>query len=233
MRRRGFVDAGRFANGGRTIAYSAAWDGNPYRVYSTQAESPESRDLGIMNARLLGVSPTDEMALVLTPSLGPTVGTLARVPLSGGAPREVANEIAWADWSSDGKHLAIARANPGFQQLEFPIGNVLYRTAGGIQNPRISPQGDLIAFVDAPLGSGVGSVATVDMKGNKKNLTDLWLGLLQGLTWSASGDEILFTAAARGFTTSLYAVTRSGRQRLIAHFPERSKFSTQRPTAAS
>jgi Protein kinase domain len=42
--RRGTIDNGRFANGGKTIAYSASWDGNPYQVYSTQAENPESRD---------------------------------------------------------------------------------------------------------------------------------------------------------------------------------------------
>jgi hypothetical protein len=39
-----------------------------------------------------------------------------------------------------------------------------------------------------------------------------------GLVWSLSGDEILFAAAAYGFTNSLYAVNRSGHQRLIAHF---------------
>jgi hypothetical protein len=43
--RRGVIDNGRFANGGRTIVYSASWDGNPFRVYSTQSENPESRDL--------------------------------------------------------------------------------------------------------------------------------------------------------------------------------------------
>ena len=65
----------------------------------------------------------------------------------------------------------------------------------------------------------VGSIATVDMKGNKKTLTQLWLGIINGLAWSPSGDEILFTAAAYGLTTSLYSVNRSGRQRLIAHLP--------------
>ena len=73
--RRGIVDNGRFANGGRTIAYSASWDGNPFHVFSTQAESPESRDLGMVNARLLGVSPSDEMALDLTPAMGAERGT--------------------------------------------------------------------------------------------------------------------------------------------------------------
>jgi serine/threonine protein kinase len=221
--RRGVIDSGRFANSGRTIVYSAAWDGNPFRVYSTQAESPESRDLGILNAHLLGISPSDEMALALTPDLSSASGTLARAPISGGAPREVADDIAAADWTSDGQRLAVVRARAGFQQLEFPIGNVLYQTAGGIGDPRVSPNGDLIAFLEFPLGSGgdngPGSVATVDMKGNKKTLTDLWSGVINGLAWSPSSDEILFTAAPYGYTTSLYAVNRSGRQRLIAHLP--------------
>jgi eukaryotic-like serine/threonine-protein kinase len=216
--RRGTIDNGRFASGGRNIVYSAAWDGNPYRIYSTQAENPESRDLGIMNAHLRGVSTSDEMALTLAPGLAP--GTLARAPISGGTPREVADDIIAADWTSDGKRLAVVRAKPGFQQLEFPIGNVLYQTTGGIGNPRISPKEDLIAFLDQPLGTvgGVGSLTTVDMKGNRKTLTQFWLGYISGLAWS-SGDEIMFTAAAYGFTTSLYAVNRSGRQRLIAHLP--------------
>jgi eukaryotic-like serine/threonine-protein kinase len=218
--RKGFIDNGRFANGGRTIAYSASWDGNPYRVYSAQPESPESRDLGIVNAHLLGISPTDEMALAL--SRGLTPGTLARAPISGGTPREVTNGIAAADWGSDGKTLAVVRAKPGLVQLEFPIGNVLYSTTGSIANPRISPKGDLIAFLEYPISfgsGGVGSVATVDTKGRKKTLTELWLGEVTGLAWSSSGDEILFTAAPYSVTTSLYGVNRAGRQRLIAHVP--------------
>jgi hypothetical protein len=217
--RRGNIDNGRFANGGKTIVYSASWDGNPYRVYSTQTENPESRDLGLANARLLSVSPADEMALALTPGpFGPT-GTLARAPISGGTPREVADDITAADWTSDGQRLAVVRTRPGFQQLEFPIGHVLYQTTGGIGTPRISPKGDLLAFVDQPLGAsgGVGFVATVDTMGNKKTLTEFWLGLIGALALSSSGDEILFSAAAYGFTTSLYAVSPSARQRLIAH----------------
>jgi eukaryotic-like serine/threonine-protein kinase len=219
--RRGVIDGGRFANGGRTILYSASWDGNPYRVYSTQAESPESRDLGIVNAHLLGVSPSDEMALALTPDLtfSPT-GTLARAPISGGSPREVTESITAADWSADGTRLALVRASAGFQQLEFPIGHVLYQTTGAIITPRVSPKGDLIAFFEQALGqAGVGYLAVVDMKGNKKTLTDLWLGTTAGLAWTPSSDEILFAASAYSITTSLYAVNRSGRQRLIAHLP--------------
>jgi serine/threonine protein kinase len=119
--RRGFVDNGRFANGGRTIVYSASWDGNPFRVYSTQKESPESRDLGIANGRVQAVSPSDEMALTLTQLRGPPVGTLVRSPISGGTPRELTNDIMAADWTLDATQLAVVRVKPGFQQLEFPI----------------------------------------------------------------------------------------------------------------
>src|SRR5262249_42437639 len=149
---------GRFANGGKTIVYSASWDGNPPRVYSTQTENPESRDLGIANARLLGVSPANEMALSITG--GASTGTLARAPISGGTPRQITDDTADADWASDSQHLAVVRAKPGFQQLEFPVGTVLYRSTGGLVNPRISPKGDLIAFIDLPVGAqGTGSVA--------------------------------------------------------------------------
>jgi hypothetical protein len=68
------------------------------------------------DAHLLGVAPSDEMALALTPGLvfGAVPGTLARAPISGGTPREVADDIAAADWTSDGKRLAVVRAKAGF-----------------------------------------------------------------------------------------------------------------------
>ena len=77
----------------------------------------------------------------------------------------MANDIAAADWSSDGQRLAVVRSKPGYQQFEFPIGHVLYQTTGGIGSPRISPQGDLIAFLEQPVLGGVGSVAMIDHEG--------------------------------------------------------------------
>jgi len=100
--RRGVIMNGRFADGGRTIVYSASWDGNPFHIYTTQAENPESRDLGIGNALVFGVSSLGEIALALTPDLTFFSGTLARTPISGGAPRKVTEDISDADWSSDG-----------------------------------------------------------------------------------------------------------------------------------
>ena len=108
-----------------------------------------------------------------------------------------------------------------FSSSNFPLATSCTRPQAAIGDPRISPKGDLIAFLDQPLGSSgtLGSVATVDLKGNKKTLTQFWLGSLTGLAWSSSGDEILFAASAYAVASSLYAVNPSGRQRLIAHLP--------------
>ena len=78
-------------------------------------------------------------------------GTLARMPLVGGAPREVLENVEWADWSPDGSQLAIVRDVGGRDRLEYPIGKVLYETGGWISHPRISRKGDSIAFLDHPV----------------------------------------------------------------------------------
>ena len=139
--RRGLIRTARFAPDGQTIVYSASWDGNPSDVFVTNEASPESRPLGIPGAQLLGVSSTGELAVLLNSRVtGPfTVnGTLARVPLTGGAPREVLEDVEWADWSPDGSKLAVVRSAGGQDRLEYPIDTLLYATTGWISSVRIS-----------------------------------------------------------------------------------------------
>jgi hypothetical protein len=146
-------------------------------------------------------------------------GTLARMPIAGGAPRELLNDVNWADWAKDGSNLAIARAQGGFSQLEFPIGKALYKTPGWIGDPRISPKGDQIAFLDHPVvGDDGGNVAVVDLTGDHKILTKNWISE-EGLAWSPSGEEIWFTATHEGLGRALYAVDLSGKERLLARIP--------------
>jgi serine/threonine protein kinase len=149
--RRGLIRTARFAPDGQTVVYSASWDGNPSDVFVTNQASPESRALGLTGAVLLGVSSTGELAVLLNSRVtGPfTVnGTLARVPLTGGAPREVLEGVESADWSPDGTKLAVVRSAGGQDRLEYPIDTLLYATTGWISSVRISPKGDRIAFLD-------------------------------------------------------------------------------------
>ncbi len=99
--------------------------------------------------------------------------------------------------------------------LEFPIGRTLYATAGGISHPRVSPQGDRIAFHNHRARAGdFGDVSVVDREGRKTDLSTGWESLW-GLAWSPRGDEVWFTGARSGGSRSLYAVNLSGRLRLL------------------
>ena len=221
--RRGTIRMARFAPDGQTIVYSAAWEGRPTDVFTTRVGSPESHSLGVTAAEVLAVSSTGELAISLNSRQIKNMafeGTLARMPLVGGAPRQVLENVHWADWSSDGNALAVVRNVDGKDRLEFPIGKTLYETSGWISHPRISPKGDLVAFIDHAIqGDTIGRVAVVDLNGNKRNLTADSPGGAMGLAWSPSGEEIWYTAAPAGIDRALYGVTLSGSQRLVTRVP--------------
>src|SRR5271165_6358588 len=220
--RRGMVHAARFAPDGKTIIYSAAWEGKSLQLFTTRPESPESHDLEPAGADVLAVSSSGEMALSLRSH--PVAqflysGTLARVPLVGGAPREVMENVEWADWAPDGNTLAIVRQDQGRHRLEFPPAKLLYEADGWIGHIRISPKGDTIAFIDHPqLGDDGGAVAVVDLAGKKTTLCTGW-DSIQGVAWSPAGDEIWFTATRTGGDRSLYAVNLSRTVRLLERVP--------------
>ncbi len=221
--RRGEIRSARFAPDGQTILYSASWQGNPVEIFAARQGTVESRSLGLGRAELLGVSSTGEMALSLGSNPVGTwvnVGTLARAPLAGGAPRPILENVESADWSPDGNSLAVVRNVSGRERLEFPIGRVLYETSGGwISYPRVSPKGDSVAFIDHPnQGDDGGSVAVVDLSGKKKKLTRDWYGT-GGLAWSPTGEEIWFTASELGVDHYVSAVNLGGKERLVARIP--------------
>jgi Tol biopolymer transport system component/predicted Ser/Thr protein kinase len=221
--RRGEIRSARFAPDGQTILYSAAWQGNPVETFSARQGMVESRSLGLGRAELLAISSRGEMALSIGSHPVGTwinVGTLARAPIAGGAPRPIVEDVEWADWSPDGNSLAIVRNVGGRDRLEYPIDKVLYETSGGwISYPRVSPKGDYVAFMDHPnQGDDGGSIAIVDLAGHKRELTGEWYGT-QGLAWSPDGKEVWFTASELGLFHYITAVDLSGKQRLVTRVP--------------
>ena len=100
--RNGSIRSARIAPDGQTMIYGAAWDGDPIRIFTTRPGSPQSRQLDIPDADILSVSPSGELAIsvgrtFLSPNQ--STGTLARVPLDGGAPRQLLVNVQEADWS--------------------------------------------------------------------------------------------------------------------------------------
>ena len=221
--RRGTAWTGRFSPDGHVVFYSANWDGSEkVQLFSTRTENPGSQLLDLEGGFVESISRSGEM-LILTDrltSIGYTHrGVLRTAPISGGAARDLFEDVVGADWAPDGKTIALVRA-PGWRhRLEFPAGKVLYETAGWISHPRVSPRGDVVGFLDHPqFGDDAGAVAVIDRSGKK---TTLWEGFstLQGLAWSPSGDELWFTAAETGSNRGLYAVSLSGRKRAISRSP--------------
>jgi eukaryotic-like serine/threonine-protein kinase len=221
--RRGIVHSARFAPDGKTVIYSAAWEGKPLDLYTTRPESPQSQQIEPKGADVLAVSGSGEMLLALQSKPRDSsflyAGTLARVPLVGGAPREILNDVEYADWSPDATTVAIVHEVGGRKRLEYPMGKVLYEGEGWIGNPRVAPDGKSVAFVDhVQVGDDGGGVAVVDLSGKKTTLSDGW-DSIQGLAWSLDGSEIWFTATRTGGDRSLYATTLSGKVRLLARVP--------------
>ncbi len=196
------------------------------RVYTSHLEFPEPQPLGPAGeaSNLLSVSSKGELAMVThavrVPNFYQWIGMMSSQPLGGGSPREIAEGIVEADWAPDGSGLAIVHEVGGKHRLEYPVGTVLYETAGWISTPRFSPSGQSIAFLDHPVGGDdMGVVAVVDLAGTKKNISPTWQGL-EGLAWAPSGTEVWFSANVAGADFSVYAATMSGKTREVLRGPE-------------
>jgi len=220
---RGNVAMARFTGDGQTIVYGASWNGQPWRVFSVRRDGPETTPLLLPDAFLQSISRSGELAITLVTNTRPwamaTGGTLARAPLSGGAPREVLEDVQLADWAADGSNLLAVRGVGGKTRIEYPIGRVVYETPGEIRAPRVSPRGDQAAFLDNPVpGDDGGSVGVVDREGRKKTLASGFTSM-SGLAWSGDGREVWISASRQGIADSLYAVSLAGRERLLMRSP--------------
>lgn len=210
--RHGMISSARFAPDGHTVVYSAAWEGKPTELFTMRPEFPESHRLELGKAHVLAISRLGEMAILLEHRFmahRQVLGTLALVPFTGGSPREILDDVTEADWSPDGQKLTVARSIAGRYQIEFPIGKVLYETSGWVSDIRLSPRGDMVAFVEHPIfPDDRGSVAIVTATGEKRTISPEF-DSVEGIVWSHTGQEIWFGGAR------VRAVSLSGKLRTI------------------
>lgn len=212
--RRGVIENARFAPDGHTVVYGAAWEQSLLSLYEVRSDLPHSRLL-YADTNVCALSSAGELAMVRFGSAEVPTPTLARAPLSGGAPRDVLTGVHAADWSPDGTQLAVVCASDRRFRLEYPIGRVLYETSGLISKLRISPDGKRVVFLEHPVfGDTSGVVAMVDLRGRYTVLSRRFSHLVS-LAFHPSGDEIWFSAAETGILTGLWAVSLNGRERLL------------------
>jgi len=208
----------RFMPDGRTIVLSAALKGNTTGLYVIRPEYPEAQSLSMENVHLLAVSSRGELAVLnnarFTGHHRLFNGTLARMPVEGGAPRDILENVREADWAPDGNDLAIIHEMSDGDQLEFPIGKALYRSPGYLSDVRVSHGGDKIAFMEHPARfDDRGTVKVIDLEGRARELAGGYWGM-EGLAWSPSDDALYFSATIGGSEFSVYRADIAGGARL-------------------
>ena len=201
---------------GDTVVYSAATTGNTPQIFAVRPDYPEPQPIGPRGTTLLAVSSKGELAVLLNAHYvwyRLFTGTLARMTLGGGAPREIQEGVRQADWSPDGSQLAIIREVDDKDRLEYPIGHVLREVSGSLSDLRFSPKGDRIAYFEHPRKlDDRGSVNIVDLSGNNTLLSEGYWSV-RGLSWTPDGEEILFSASESGGSYTVYGVNLAGKRR--------------------
>ncbi len=228
--RSGTVYRARFANDGTSILYSAAWEGGSTELFTTRYRSVESRSIAA-DSVIAAVSSRNQVAVLLNPRFLPAAsvpladGTLALLPIEGGAPRPMLQHVEYADWMPDGSDIAIIRAPEGearglrSNSLQFPIDKTIYTPSygGWLSDVRFSPDGKYLAFEEhIPTGDD-GKIVIVDLTG-KKIAESPHYASVNSMAW-APDQQVWFTASPGEASRAVIAMDRRGRTREVYRAP--------------
>src|SRR5262249_54053863 len=208
----GFVSRARFTPDGQTIVYSAAWNGSPQDIFFSRIGSPETRALGMQDTDFFSISSQGDLALDLQSSS--VDHSLAQMPFVVGMPRQLSTGITEADWSPDGKGLAVVR---NMKRIEYPMGKMLYKpqSESEVRDLRFSPDGKRLAFIEMR-PPGIGTIYMMTLDGKAVKLGEAFKGAGRGLAWSSTGTEIWFgRSPQKGNGTAVGAFDLKGNYRDI------------------
>lgn len=218
--RHGRIASARFTHDGAGVVYAAAWDGQPLSVYTTRLGGGGTHALALPSANVLAVSSRGQIALCLGQKYVEgfhTSGRLAVTPLEGGEPKGLEDGIQEADFTPDGRELAVIRRGGKGFRLELPLGTPLFETEGWLSHARVSPDGGRVACLLHPSPQDDrGAVVLVERTaGTWRPISEGWSSIA-GLAWAPSGRELWFTAAKDGSNNAIRSVSLEGHEAFIA-----------------
>ena len=210
---------------GRQHRLQRPWDDGNNQLYLAHRSTPVPANLASRTRSCLRFPRVVNSPSASTPSAMSgyaRVGTLARVALSGGTPREVLENVQDADFAGDGQNIAVIPLRPGKPSLATRVSR---REGAGGQHQLDQQSQDFtrrkVGRVRKPqnsVGDDEGSVSVIDPDAKENELTSGWLSL-EGVAWSPAGDEIWFSASNTRSSENLRGVTLNGKLRNIANVP--------------
>jgi len=142
------------------------------------------------------------------------------VPVSGGSPREIAQDTLSADWTADGSEMAVIRQVAGKYRVEFPRGKVIYESVRSLGYVRISPRANTIAFAEfVSVDGDAGLVVALDRNGKELIRSPVFISV-EGVAWPPSGEEVWCAATQNeGWADAIHALPLKGKERIVLRLP--------------
>ncbi|MGH9466825.1 MAG: hypothetical protein ACRD1Y_05665, partial [Terriglobales bacterium] len=216
-----FVQNARFAMGGRAVIYSTARNGQRMQLYFQPAGSDTARPLNL-DGTLAAVSSTGSLAMLQQchpRGFDICQGTLATASLSGGAPRAVMNDVTYADFDPAGQGLAVIHVQYPLEQVEYPIGHVLYQTADTLTNLRFSPDGRYLALQDNFPETDIGSLRVIAVATGANRTLGGQFESEEGLTWAPDSKSVWVAAGRQADSDTVYAIPLHGQPKVELRLP--------------
>lgn len=184
---------------GRTIAFTSDRDGQP-RIWLKQMADGSEVALTTGSDDAPRFSP-DGAAVLFVRRDGSNT-SLFRIPVVGGAPRRLFDDVVGADFSPDGREIGLIRwqTSPAFTGSVIgivksdgsePLKEVLRVPLRQLQMPRWSPDGKHIASVDSIAGFGTEVVVTT-RDGKMRVLDAQTERAISSPAWLSSGEDLVY-----------------------------------------
>jgi len=218
----GLVDAARFSADGRSIFFTARFQGRKPELFVQSPESPEPRPVDTGGFVLLDISSNNQLAVLRETHQGQEGyrGILAEMPGGGGSFRDLQEDVLEAAWDEEGGHLAVITLDKGFNScLEYPSGHVLHSSAGELKLLRMGP-GNRMALVEGT--GGRTDIVVFQPRGQSRILfskgEDVFAATLTGLAWHPSGKALWFSEN-QGSQSVFWTLSMNGKRSMVWRGP--------------